>query len=85
MERHFEIAKKVNYGPDDKPDKYGWSNKMHDIWDLVEEGKALEDGGFEITEADRAWYEDYKEDFEFQKEVNGGVAYHFPRYDPWDG
>ena len=52
---------------------------MHDIWDLVEAEKPLEDGGFYITDADREWYEDYKFDFEWKKE-ECGHKYCFPRY-----
>ena len=80
MDCWFETAKKVNFGKDDEPDKYGFTKKMHEIWDLVEAEKPLEDGGFEITDADREWYEDYKADFEFEKE-NRGKKYCFPRYD----
>lgn len=52
---------------------------MHDIWDLVEAEKPLEDGGFDITDADKEWYEDYKFDFEWKKEECGHM-YCFPRY-----
>ncbi len=79
MKDWFDVAKKVNYGPDDSPDKYGFTEKMHDIWDLVEAEKPLEDGGFDITDADREWYEDYKFDFEWKKE-ECGHKYCFPRY-----
>lgn len=75
----FEVAKKVNYGENDVPDKYGFTRKMHDIWDLVEAEKPLEKGGFEITDADREWYEKYKFSFEWKKQVCGHV-YRFPRY-----
>lgn len=76
----FDDAKLVNFGPDDKPGKYGFTEKMNLIWDLVEAGKPLEDGGFEITEADREFYDDYKFEFEEKKKSNGGVPYRFPRY-----
>lgn len=76
----FDDAKVVNFGPDDKTDKYGFTRKMHEIWDLVEEERPLEDGGFEITPADREFYEDYKEDYEWKKELNDGEPYKFPRY-----
>ena len=52
---------------------------MHNIWDLVEAEKPLEDGGFDITEADREWYEDYKLVFEIKKKISGR-KYRFPRY-----
>ena len=42
MKDWFDVAKKVNYGPDDSPDKYGFTEKMHDIWDLVEAEKPLD-------------------------------------------
>ncbi len=76
----FETSKKVNYGPDDKPDKYGFTEKMHDIWDLVEAEKPLESGGFDkITDDDRKWYENYKFNFETKKKICGR-KYRFPRY-----
>ena len=53
---------------------------MHKIWDLVEEEKPLEDGGFEITPADREFYEDNKDEYEWKKELNDGEPYHYPRY-----
>lgn len=79
MNGWFDDAKKVNYGKDDVPDKYGFTKKMHDIWDLVEAEKPLEAGGFVITDADREWYEDYKFEFEWKKK-ECGYKYCFPRY-----
>ena len=79
MSDWFKVAKAVNYGTDDVPDKYGFTEKMHDIWDLVEAEKPLEDCGFVISEADREWYEDYKFVFELKKEISGR-KYRFPRY-----
>ena len=79
MEYWFEVAKKVNFGKDDVPDKYGFTKKMHAIWDLVEAEKPLEAGGFKITDADREWYEDYKDNFEYKKKTTGR-KYHYPRY-----
>ena len=71
MDYWFEVAKTVNYGEDDSPDKYGFTRKMNDIWDLVEAEKPLECGGFVITDADRDWYEEYKEEFEYKKRISG--------------
>lgn len=48
----------------DKPDKYGFTQKETDIWELVYTGKKLEDGGFEITKEDREYYEYAKEQYE---------------------
>ena len=80
MDGWFKVAEKVNFGKDDEPDKYGFTKKMHRIWDLVEAEKPLEAGGFEITDDDREWYEDYKENFETKKRISG-KKYRFPRYD----
>ncbi len=73
-------ARTVNFGKADKPDKYGFTKKMHKIMDLVEAGKRLEDGGFEINPDDREYYDAYKSEFEYKKKLNGGKPYRFPRY-----
>lgn len=70
----------VRFGPSDKPDVYGFTKKMHKIFDLVEDGKKLEDGGFKINAADREFYDGYKAQFESKKAKNGGEPYYFPRY-----
>lgn len=75
-----DYGKLCRFGSDDNPDKYGFTKKMHKIWDLVEAGKKLEDGGFEIGDADREFYENYKQQFEWKKKQNGGKPYYFPRY-----
>lgn len=77
---HEDYGKLCRFGPDDKPDKYGFTKKMHKIMDLVEDEKGLEDGGFKITDADRELYNSYKGQFEFKKKQNGGKPYRFPRY-----
>lgn len=81
MSREWDdYGKLCRFGPDDKPDKHGFTQKMHKIWDLVEDGKKLEDGGFETTDADREFYDKYKRQFDWKKKQNGGKPYYFPRY-----
>ena len=72
-------SKLVRYGEADEPNKYGFTKKMNDIWDLVEAGKTLEDGGFAIAGADREFYDYYKWLFEREKKARG-YPYYFPRY-----
>lgn len=74
-----EVSKKVRYGKDDVPDKYGFTKKMHAIWDLVEDGKGLDEADFKATEADKKFYDSYKSEFDREKKARG-AAYHFPRY-----
>lgn len=73
------VSKSVRYGNDDMPDKYGFTRKMHAIWDLVEAGKSLDEADFKATEADKKFYDSYKINFEREKKARG-VTYHFPRY-----
>lgn len=74
-----DYSKIVRHGKDDKPNKYGFTKKMNDILDLVEDGKKLEDGGFDIGDADEDFYDHYKWLFDREKKIRG-KAYHFPRY-----
>ena len=74
-----EFSKLVKYDEKDQPDKYGFTKKMHTIWDLVEDGKSVGDGDFKPTDADRAFYDRYKRLFEFEKKQRG-KPYKFPRY-----
>ncbi len=81
MEKIVFTSDIIRFGPEDKPDLHGYTKKMHKIYDLVEAGKKLEDGGFKISAADREFYEGYKAQFEWKKKQNGGEPYYFPRYD----
>lgn len=74
-----DFAKVVRYGKDDEPDKYGFTKKMHKIWDLVEDEKSLSDADFKATEADKAFYDQYKSLYDWEKEQRGR-PYKFPRY-----
>ena len=82
-----EYGKLCRLSPDDKPDVYGFTKKMHLIYDLVESGKKLEDGGFDIGDADREFYDNFKAQYDWTIKKRGGRPYHFPRYvsdiDPW--
>lgn len=55
-----EYAKKVNYGKGDEPDKYGMTKKMHDIHDLVDDGKTLDDADFKVKDADKEYFDEVK-------------------------
>lgn len=74
-----DYSKLVRHSKDDEPNKYGFTKKMNDIWDLVEDGKDLKDGGFKITDADKDFYDHYKWMFEREKKSRG-EPYYFPRY-----
>ena len=82
-----DYQKKCVEGKDDKPDKYGFTERMHKITDLVEDEKSLESGGFKITDADREFYEETKAEYEWHKKQRGGKPFKFQRYivdiDPW--
>ena len=74
-----DFAKEVRYGKDDEPDKYGFTKKMHAIWDLVEDEKGIDEGDFKPSEVDKAFYDRYKSLYGWEKEQRG-KPYKFPRY-----
>lgn len=67
-----DTAAKVNYGKGDKPDKYGFTKKMHKICDLVYEEKSIEDADFEPTKYDKAYYDECKLMSDIAASLNGG-------------
>lgn len=76
---YLNPAKTIRYGPEDEPNRHGFTRKMSDIWDLVEAEKPLEEAKFEPSEDDRLYYEHYKWQYEMIKERNG-KPYKFPRF-----
>ena len=74
-----DYSKLVTYGENDTPNKYGFTKKMNDIWDLVEDEKSPENVEFIVTEADMEFYKHYKWLYDREKEARG-KPYHFPRY-----
>lgn len=75
-----ENAELVRYGAEDKPDKYGYTKKMHAILDLAENDKTLDDADFEPTADDINYYEMTKAFDDMGKEMNGGKRKHTVRF-----
>ena len=75
-----ETAKKVRFGKNDEPDKYGFTKKMHAILDLVDDEKTLEDADFEVNEADKEYYNESKMWSDLAASFNGGKRKKMERF-----
>lgn len=62
----------IRFGEDDKPDKYGETNKMSALNYLVENRKNFEDADFETTDDDWIYYAWNKSLYDEMVKANGG-------------
>ena len=67
-----DAASKVRYGPDDVPNKYGFTSKMMDIIYLVNDEKPLTELGSEPNEYDKEYYRESKWEYDLINEGNTG-------------
>lgn len=65
-------AKIIRFGEDDKPNKYGETEKMAALNALVENGKDFEDADFETNDDDWIYYAWNKSMYDDMVKANGG-------------
>ncbi len=67
-----EVASKVRYGPDDVPNKYGFTSKMMDIIYLVNDEKPIEELKETPNDYDKEYYRESKWEYDLINDGNSG-------------
>lgn len=80
LEDYSNATEVVNYGKDDVADKYGQTKKMRDIWELVEDGKTLDDVDWKVTEEDKDYYAHCKFMDDLLNDGNDGKKRRYAHY-----
>ena len=62
----------VRFDENDVPNKYGFTDKQNAIWELMEDGKSLDEADFKVTEEDREYYRECKWESDLINEGNTG-------------